>query len=233
MKPKMIGKIAIDFVMTILLLLIMARQLTGDSAHEWLGAGMFVLWIVHHILNVKWHGNLFKGQYTSFRTVQTVVNLLLFLSMLGSMVSAVILSREVFAFLSISGGIALARSMHIFCAFWGFVLMALHLGLHWNRILGMIRKMSGPISSKPVRIILGVVSTLIAVYGLYAFIKNQFLSYLCLTSSFVFFDFERPMPLFFTEYIAIMVLFVFLAHYGVQGLQTLTGIKGKRCRNEK
>ena len=61
MKPKMMVKISIDFVMTILLLLLMARQITGESAHEWLGAGMFLLWVVHHILNFKWHGNLFKG----------------------------------------------------------------------------------------------------------------------------------------------------------------------------
>ena len=41
----------------------------------------------------------------------------------------------------------------------------------------------------------------IALYGLYAFIKNQLLSYLFLTTSFVFFDFERPAVLFFTEYL--------------------------------
>ena len=58
MKPKMMVKISIDFVMTILLLLLMARKITGESAHEWLGAGMFLLWVVHHILNFKWHGNL-------------------------------------------------------------------------------------------------------------------------------------------------------------------------------
>ncbi len=45
MKPKMIGKIAVDLAMTVLLLLLMAKQLTGDVAHEWLGAGTFVLWI--------------------------------------------------------------------------------------------------------------------------------------------------------------------------------------------
>ena len=57
---------------------------------------------------------------------------------------------------------------------------------------------------------------------LYALVKNQIPSYLLLQSSFVFFDFERPLPLFFTEYLAIMGLFVFLAHYGVRGLQRLT-----------
>lgn len=221
MKPKMMIKIGLDLVMTILLLVLMARQLTGDSAHEWLGAGMFLLWIFHHILNSGWHRRLGKGAYLPFRRLQTVVNLFLFLSMAGTVVSAVFLSREVFAFLPISGGIALARSMHVFCGFWGFVLMSLHLGLHWNMILGMMRNAAGPVKSKVLRTVLKASGALIAAYGLYAFIKNQIPSYLFLTSSFVFFDFERPLPLFFTEYLAIMGLLVFLAHYGGNMVQRL------------
>ena len=233
MKPKMMLKIGIDLVMTILLLLLMAKQLTGESAHEWLGAGMFILWIAHHILNFTWHGHVFKGKYTPFRTAQAVVNLLLLFSMLGTMVSAVILSREVFAFLPISGGIALARPMHILCSFWGFVLMSLHLGLHWNRILGMVRKVSGPIQSRPVKMGLRLAGAAVAAYGLYAFIKNQIPSYLFLTSSFVFFDFERPYLLFFAEYAATMGLFVFLAHYGTKGLQKAAGKMRTVSKKEK
>lgn len=225
MKPKMIMKISIDFIMTILLLLLMAKQLTGDTAHEWLGAGMFLLWILHHMLNFKWHSHRHKGRYTPYRIFQLAINILLLLSMIGTMVSAVILSREVFAFLSISGGIALARPLHILSAFWGFVFMALHLGLHWNMILGMVRKMAGPLPSKPARVVLRILSAAVAIYGLYAFWKNQFPSYLFLTYSFVLFDFERPVFLFFTEYLAIMGMFVFLAYYGTKGLQRLNGRK--------
>lgn len=166
MKKSFMLKIAIDLLMTVLLLFLMARQLTGDSAHEWLGAGMLILWIAHHILNRSWYSHLLKGKYTPARILQTVTNLAVLLSMFGLMVSGIILSREVFAFLPISGGIALARSLHVLSAFWGFVLMALHLGLHWNRILGMVRKVAGPVSSKPLRILLRIAAALIASYGI-------------------------------------------------------------------
>lgn len=219
MKKKFVFKIAVDMVMTVLLLFLMARQLTGDSAHEWLGAGMLILWIAHHILNRSWYSHLFKGKYTPIRILQTVTNFAVLLSVLGLMVSGIILSREVFGFLPVSGGIALARPLHVLSAFWGFVLMALHLGLHWNMILGMVRKATGPVTSKPRRILLRVAAALVAGYGLYAFLKNQFLSYMFLTSSFVFFDFERPVLLFFTEYIAIMGLFIFLGHYVSKAFQ--------------
>ncbi|MCR0335960.1 DUF4405 domain-containing protein [[Clostridium] innocuum] len=227
MKKKFVFKISVDIVMTVLLLFLMARQLTGDSAHEWLGVGMLILWIAHHILNRSWYSHLFKGRYTPACILKTVTNFAVFLSMLGLMVSGIILSREVFVFLPISGGIVLARPLHVLSAFWGFVLMALHLGLHWNMILGMVRKATGPITSKLQRILLRVAAASIAGYGLYAFLKNQFLSYMFLTSSFVFFDFERPVLLFFIEYIAIMDLFIFLAHYASKGIQRLTGRRKK------
>lgn len=121
MSYKMTGKILTDLVMTILLLLLMARQITGDSAHEWLGAAMFVLWVLHHVFNFRWYTHLLPGKaeplkklYPPARIVRIIVNFLLLLSMLGTMISGVILSREVFAFLPISGGIALARPLLLF-----------------------------------------------------------------------------------------------------------------------
>ena len=233
MKKKLIYKIVIDMIMTVLLLFLMARQITGDSAHEWLGAGMLLLWIAHHILNRGWYSHLFKGKYTPMRIFQTVTNFAVLLSMFGLMVSGVILSREVFAFLPISGGIALARPLHVLSAFWGFVLMALHLGQHWNMILGMVRKAAGPVSSKPLRILLHIAAASVAGYGLYAFLNNQFLSYMFLTSSFVFFDFERPVLLFFTEYIAIMGLFIFLAQYTSRGIQRLAARRKRLVEKKK
>ena len=118
MKRKMKLQIGTDCAMTVLLLILMAKQLTGETAHEWLGAGMFVLWVFHHVLNRKWYGRIAKGKYSPFRLVQFVVNACLFAAMLGTMVSGVILSRRGFAFLPLSGGVAFARPLHIFCAFW-------------------------------------------------------------------------------------------------------------------
>lgn len=232
MKKKFIVKISIDFIMTIILLLLMARQITGESAHEWLGAGMMVLWVFHHVLNGKWYGSLFKGKYTFYRVLQVVTDIAVLLSMFGLMISGIILSREVFAFLPISGKVAFARSLHVPSAFWGFVLMAFHLGLHWNMILGMVRRMTGPVSSVPVRIGLRIAAAGVAVYGVYAFMKNEFTSYMFLKSSFVFFDFEKPTALFFIEYVAIMGLFIYLAHYVSKGLGKMAagrrkGVAGK------
>ena len=67
MQSKTIGKIIVDLGMTVLLMLLMAFELIGRTAHEWIGAGMFVLFILHHILNLKWSKNLFHGKYSAYR----------------------------------------------------------------------------------------------------------------------------------------------------------------------
>ena len=92
MKSKLIAKIIIDILMTIILLLLMAYSMVGEVAHEWLGIGMFVLFILHHTLNCRWGQNLLKGRYTPYRILQTVLVMLALISMLGSMVSGIVLS---------------------------------------------------------------------------------------------------------------------------------------------
>lgn len=61
----------VDAAMTVLLLFLMAYQVTGEAAHEWIGMGMTVLVIIHQILNRKWYSALFKGKYNPYRTVAT------------------------------------------------------------------------------------------------------------------------------------------------------------------
>ena len=73
MKQKTILKIVVDIGMTVMLLFLMAYELIGEAAHEWIGIGMFVVVIIHHILNRKWSRSVFKGKYTLFRVWQTVL----------------------------------------------------------------------------------------------------------------------------------------------------------------
>lgn len=127
MKYKIKIKIGIDFLMTVLLLCLMAYQITGQELHEWIGTGMLVLFIVHNILNIKWYGSIVKGKYTLLRLVQTILNFSVFISMICLGFSGIVMSQHVFATLSIRGPMATARSMHMAASYWGFVLMSMHM----------------------------------------------------------------------------------------------------------
>lgn len=220
MKPKQITRLVVDLVMTALLLLQMAYMLTGQELHEWTGTGMLVLFVVHHALNAQWLKNLGKGAYTPFRVLQTILALLVLLAMLGLMVSGVMLSRHVFDFLPIPRRMAFARSLHLLAAYWGFILMSLHLGLHWGMITGMIRKAAKLPPPSPGRAATArVLAFGIAAYGIYAFVKHRIYDYLFLRGMFVFFDFEQPPAQFFLEYLAMMGLWVFAAYYLTRVIQ--------------
>lgn len=140
MNGKQKVKIAVDILMTLALLFLMPYELIGEAVHEWIGAGMFLLFILHHILNRKWKGNLTKGRYTPHRILQTLLAVLVLICILGSMISGIILSRHVFAFLDIRGLSSPAKGIHMTCAYWGFVLMSFQLGIHWGIMLGMGKK---------------------------------------------------------------------------------------------
>ena len=206
--------------MTVVLLFLMSYSLIGEAVHEWLGIGMFVLFLLHHILNCKWSSRLFKGKYTPYRIWQTTLVVLALASMLGSMVSGVILSRNVLSFLPITGGQSWARTLHMLSAYWGFVFLSLHLGLHWSIMTGMVSRLwkkKSAVRSWSVR----TAGFLIAGYGIYAFLKREIGSYMLLKNLFVFFDFDEPLILFLLDYMAVMGLFVFVGHYIAQGLKSV------------
>ena len=144
-------KPAVDILMTLALLFLMGYQIWGEAAHEWAGAVMLVLFIAHHVLNAGWYKNLGKGRYTAVRVLITAVDLALLLVMLCLMASGIMMSRHVFAFLPIRAGMGMARLMHMSACYWGFVLMAFHLGLHWGMIVSRFRQMFGMDRSSGIR----------------------------------------------------------------------------------
>ena len=212
MTPKMIVKTGVDIGMTVALMFLMTYEMIGQSLHEWLGIGMFLLFVIHHVLNRRWFEVLLKGKYAPFRIWQTVLVVSVFFSMLGSVVSGVIISRSVLSFLPIHGGSSFGRNLHMLSAYWGFVLMSLHLGLHWNMMLGAMGKaLKG--TSVPHIWILRIIAMAVAFYGMYAFIKRDIGNYMLLNIHFVFFDYDEPLFFFLLDYMAVMSLFIFIGHY--------------------
>ena len=101
MKPKAIFKITLDVIMTLALLFLMGYQFWGDAPHEWVGSGMFVLFLIHHLLNGGWHKNLLRGKYTPMRVLMLCIDVLVFIAMILEMYSGIVMSRYVFSFVKI------------------------------------------------------------------------------------------------------------------------------------
>ena len=198
MKAKKIIKIIIDTAMLILLPLLMAYSFIGETAHEWFGLAMFLLFILHHIMNPAWLKTLFKGRYTPLRIYLTGINVLLLIVMVLQPVSGIMMSKHIFQFSGV-GGMSFARTVHLFLSHWGFVLMSVHVGNH----AGTHR--AG--KKKGVAVLLWTVSIVVSVYGAYAFVTCDMASYLILKNQFVFFDFGQSRLQFMADYASMMCLF--------------------------
>lgn len=213
MRPKQILRYLTDLFMTAALVTLMAYAVTGQEIHEWLGLGAFLLFVLHHLLNGKWIRALGKGRYTAPRILQTTLVLLLFLSMLAQMVSGIAMSRHALPFLDLPLSAATARLLHLACGYWSFVLVAVHLGLHWHVFLGLGRKLRGgkPCSAAG-RLVLRLLAAGMAAYGAYCFLRQRIFDYMFLRTAFAFFDTGKAAPLVVTELLAMLALWVLVGY---------------------
>ncbi len=197
-------RMTIDITMTILSIILMGGNylFPADLVHEILGVGLFVLWVVHVILNRRWYGAIFRGNYNPYRVMQTIINCCILICTIFLMISGIILSNHIFTFLNIQGGLGFARIAHLLASHWYYLFMSLHIGLHVGRLFQNVTA----------KILPRILLALTCIYGLYAFIARGVWKYLILRQQFFFFDLERGYILFALDYISIIILFATISH---------------------
>lgn len=214
-------KTVIDALMSALMLFLMGYGLGGNLLHESVGSFVFVLFILHHILNINSCKNLFKGRYSLLRSFTLCTNILVLIFMLLQMYSGIAMSRYIFGFLNISTGMVLARKLHILGAYWGFIFMSLHLGIHWDLISGRLKKAFHIISDNvTLTYAVRFLSYGLSAYGVYSFISLGFYNNLFLKNEFIFIAFGKPEILLYLNYISIAVLFVCLGNLTARYIKT-------------
>ena len=200
----MMIKRTVDACMTVLLLCLMAYQVTGEVLHEWIGIGMTVLVIVHQILNRRWYGAIFKGKYNAYRILTTVLNVLLLLSFALTAFCGMSMSGHAVPFLYGMTKISFARRMHLSMSHWAFVLMGLHLGLHVPMMAARLKLTDG------VKMAVSVVMCGLAGIGLYLFLKSGMSDYLFFRVPFAFLDYEKAAAAVFLENILMLLFWAFI-----------------------
>lgn len=200
--------------MTITMFIAMCYPYTGGDYHEVAGTILLVLIVLHQILNRNWYKNLVNGAFNGSRILQTVVDIGLLVVMFLQMFSGISMTSYVFTFLPFGMNAGMARTIHLICAYLSFLLMGFHVGLHYGMIINMIRKMFHICDENKVSIIfLRTITIAVAVYGIYAIGKRDFMEYIMMRTHFAFFDYEEPVLLFVLDYIAIMGTMIFISYY--------------------
>ncbi len=199
---KTIIKRVIDIALTVILLLLMAFQVTEQLAHEWLGISMFALTIVHQVLNRRFYAAIFKGKYSPLRIFQLIVNILLLLSFVCTALSGMMMSRFATPFMNGLLPSSVVRQGHLALSHWSFVLMGVHLGLHFGIVTAKLKK-------RVVKITMGAVMSGISVYGFYLFFKSNFFDYMLLKTPFAFLDYDKAAWLVILENLAMLLAWAF------------------------
>ena len=194
----------IDVCMTVLLLCLMAYQVTGEAVHEWIGVGMTVLVIVHQILNRRWYSAVFKGKYNPYRIMTTAVNLLLLLSFALTALSGMAMSSHAVPFLYGMAPVTLARQTHLAMAHWSFVLMGIHLGVH----IPVMTAKTG-IEGRRRKIMTAAFACLAGI-GLVLFLRSGWADYMFFRAAFAFLDYEKAGVLVFLENLLMLLLWAFI-----------------------
>ena len=199
-------RVAVDVGMVILLPLLMAYSLVGETAHEYLGIFMFLLFLAHNILNIKWWKNIFRGKYNSVRILRLIINVLILVIMISLTISGIMMSRHIFQFINIDGS-SYARTIHLLASYWGLILMSFHAGMHIVKIPYIKRNILIPI---------------FVLLGIRAFIRRDIIDYLFLKSQFVFIDFSQSVIITICDYLFISILFMIVGYAVTRLLRTLS-----------
>ncbi|MCR5609698.1 MAG: hypothetical protein K6G26_11620 [Lachnospiraceae bacterium] len=199
-------KRVIDVCMTVVLLFLMAYQVTGEALHEWLGIAMTVLVILHHLINIKWYKKLFKGTYHSYRKVITCINMLLMAAIILTAFCGMSMSAHAVPFLNGMAPVSLARQLHLAMSYWSFALMGIHLGLHIRMLFSTLK------CGENARKVFNVLWCAAAVIGLWLIIKNSILGYMFFLVPFAMFDYSMPQVLVLLMNIVMLLSFSFAGY---------------------
>ncbi|WP_139796163.1 DUF4405 domain-containing protein [Sporomusa malonica] len=199
--------------MTVLLLLIMDYRFTGNAFHEIGGVVFALLFVFHNVLNRRWYEVFFKGRQSLRRVLTTLVNLFLVVTMVTVFVTGALISVTVFAPLDMRSENLFMHDMHQGAAFVSFILIAIHLGMHWEILMSKLKNwLHIDVSSLGWVFMSRIISSVVIIYGIYASFTNDIGEKLLMQRVFMGWGEEPSLWGFLLDHFAIVGSYVGITH---------------------
>jgi hypothetical protein len=134
-----------DIAIFLMFLVAMAPHFSGMAVHEWLGAAFGAAIVTHLLLHWQWIVEVTRRMFSTAQwsaRINYILNTLLFIDVTLVIFSGLMISEVALPLLGIQtahGGIW--RMLHGFAADFFLVLIGLHVALHWQWIVNMVRRM--------------------------------------------------------------------------------------------
>lgn len=215
MKSPLFERLLLPGAMAIFLLLSLAYWWLENVPHEIFGTAMFALLAWHIVVNRLWFKNLFRGRYDGRRTLVVVLHLLLIVNMVILLATSIVISKSLFSALPIPDSIYL-REVHWFSAYWVMMIVGIHLGLHWSRVMTLCRSMLRLSPDSAIRTLaLRAAAVLLAGFGIWSFSVLGVWAKLTFTYSLDVWNFKTSVTPFFGHWAGVVTLPAIATHYGM------------------
>jgi len=139
--------LAVDVVIFLIFLVVEAPRFSGLPGHEWLGIAIGAGALTHVLLHWSWIVEIsrrFFGKAQTIARVNYVLNLLLFVAIVTIIFSGLMISETVMPLLGITvAKNSLWRGLHTGAASLFILLVALHVALHWQWFVNLMRRSRG------------------------------------------------------------------------------------------
>lgn len=205
-------KLLNDFLMAALAIGAMTGRYMENPIHETMGIFFALTLIIHSFQHLKWFKNMLRGTYRWRRILVTGIIILLLLAAVVLVAHGATMSRTWFAFMGFKSSLTI-RQIHTSAAYWMLILIGVHIGIHWTRVLGMLKKfIYFSQKSKGFQYLLKVLEVFIIVVGIFAFSDREVSARLFMMYAFDFWNPELPFIRVLFSYLAITGFFAIVMH---------------------
>ncbi|MFB6468303.1 DUF4405 domain-containing protein [Cytobacillus sp. Hz8] len=179
MKKIMYVKFILDLLMgTTFALFYNKNVLGGLPFHEIAGLVISGAFLTHILLNMKWIKNvtlkLFNRELPRRTRFSFLLNLLLLVTMTTIILTGIFISRVVFPNLNI-GNERWLRGLHLIASYFTLIILAIHIGVHWNWVINVCKRLFKINTQKPVfSYITKIATIIILIFGVYEIYSSGF-----------------------------------------------------------
>lgn len=177
-------KIVLDIIMFISMILLMRTNITGLQLHEILGICLFIIFIIHKIINFKWvksvGKNILNKNMKSKSKIMFLLDLILLIFVTLNVTTGILVSKFILVSITINN-IETVTILHKFFAWWSLILISIHIGLHWENVVNYFeRKFKSLKENKILQIFFVLLYITITIIGIWSISRTSVYSKLIL-----------------------------------------------------
>lgn len=147
-------------------------MLFGIKFHEIAGLVIGAVVLIHCLINFKWIKSvtlkLFNKNMATRTRIVYLLDLLLLIDVVVIILSGIFISKVIFPNLRLTG-ITSLKGIHIFASYLSLAIIGIHLGLHWNWVMIVFKKIFNIPQKKVFTYIARLLVIIVVLFGVYSF----------------------------------------------------------------